>query len=234
MDPERRSACHAACTQSRPRSARTFSPRNRTSPEVASIRRSTQRPVVVFPLPDSPTNPNVSPSSIEKLTSSTALMGVPCERTFGRSKCLTRCATSTSGISVNGHRAGSSARGDPGQRRYASVDAEVAAVDPIGAAWMKRTARRKPPSGHGPFDGTKPATRPSAGHRCEQTARIGMLRLAKDGAHGPFFDDPACVHHRDAIGGFRDHAQVVGDEQNRKIEASLAFAQQVENLAPES
>src|SRR5450759_2112458 len=30
------------------------------------------RPVVVFPLPDSPTRPNVSPGSIEKLTESTA------------------------------------------------------------------------------------------------------------------------------------------------------------------
>ena len=32
-----------------------------------------QRPVVLLPLPDSPTRPNISPSSIEKLTSSTAL-----------------------------------------------------------------------------------------------------------------------------------------------------------------
>ena len=36
-----------------------------------------QRPVVVLPLPDSPTSPNVSPSSMLKLTSSTAVTVVP-------------------------------------------------------------------------------------------------------------------------------------------------------------
>ena len=45
---------------------RTFSPLKRTSPDVGSISRRMHRPVVVLPLPDSPTRPNVSPSSIEK------------------------------------------------------------------------------------------------------------------------------------------------------------------------
>ena len=39
----------------------TFSPLNSTSPDVGSISRRMQRPVVVLPLPDSPTRPNVSP-----------------------------------------------------------------------------------------------------------------------------------------------------------------------------
>ena len=55
----------------------TSSPRNLTLPDVGSTSRRTQRPVVVFPLPDSPTSPNVSPASIVKLTSSTALTSVP-------------------------------------------------------------------------------------------------------------------------------------------------------------
>ena len=58
--------------------ASTSSPPKRTSPEVGSIRRSMQRPVVLLPLPDSPTRPNVSPSSMAKLTPSTALTTVPC------------------------------------------------------------------------------------------------------------------------------------------------------------
>ena len=37
--------------------------------------RSRQRPAVVFPQPDSPTSPNISPRSIAKLTSSTARTG---------------------------------------------------------------------------------------------------------------------------------------------------------------
>ena len=52
--------------------ASTSSPLNRTSPDVGSMSRRMQRPVVVLPLPDSPTSPNVSPSSIVKLTPSTA------------------------------------------------------------------------------------------------------------------------------------------------------------------
>ena len=72
--PERRSACRAApdaCAALENES--TFSSRNSTSPEVGSMSRRMQRPVVLLPLPDSPTSPNISPSSIEKLTSSTAL-----------------------------------------------------------------------------------------------------------------------------------------------------------------
>ena len=44
----------------------TSSPLNHTSPDVGSISRRMQRPVVVLPLPDSPTSPKVSPSSIAK------------------------------------------------------------------------------------------------------------------------------------------------------------------------
>ena len=42
--------------------ASTLRPSNSTSPEVGSISRRMQRPVVVLPLPDSPTRPKVSPS----------------------------------------------------------------------------------------------------------------------------------------------------------------------------
>src|SRR3990172_6554662 len=58
---------------SRPRSFETSTPSNSTAPEVGSIRRSIVRPAVVFPHPDSPTKPSVSPSWMVKLMSSTAL-----------------------------------------------------------------------------------------------------------------------------------------------------------------
>ena len=72
--------------------ASTFSPRNRTSPDVGSMRRRMQRPVVVLPLPDSPTRPNVSPSSMLKLTSSTArTTASPARKSpLPRAKCFTR------------------------------------------------------------------------------------------------------------------------------------------------
>ena len=47
-------------------------PLKMTSPEVGSIRRRMQRPVVDLPQPDSPTTPRVLPFSMEKETSSTA------------------------------------------------------------------------------------------------------------------------------------------------------------------
>ena len=49
------------------------SPWYRMLPAVGSSSRSRQRPMVVFPHPDSPTSPRVSPRWISKLTSSTAL-----------------------------------------------------------------------------------------------------------------------------------------------------------------
>ncbi len=48
------------------------SPRNRISPEVGSISRMMQRPVVDLPQPDSPTRPSVSPGRMSSVTPSTA------------------------------------------------------------------------------------------------------------------------------------------------------------------
>lgn len=47
-------------------------PSNKTLPEVTSCKRMMLLPVVDFPQPDSPTNPNVSPFLMVKLRSSTA------------------------------------------------------------------------------------------------------------------------------------------------------------------
>ena len=50
----------------------TSMPSKVTEPDVASMRRSTARPVVDLPQPLSPTRPRVSPFSTAKLTPSTA------------------------------------------------------------------------------------------------------------------------------------------------------------------
>ena len=47
-------------------------PRNCTEPDVGSISRRMQRPVVLLPQPDSPTMPSVRPGYTEKLTPETA------------------------------------------------------------------------------------------------------------------------------------------------------------------
>jgi hypothetical protein len=41
-------------------------PSKTTSPDVGSISRSTERPMVVLPLPDSPTSPTTSPLAMSK------------------------------------------------------------------------------------------------------------------------------------------------------------------------
>ena len=54
-------------------SPRISTPSNRILPASGSMRRRMARPAVVFPQPDSPTRPSVSPLLISKLMSSTAL-----------------------------------------------------------------------------------------------------------------------------------------------------------------
>ena len=50
-----------------------FRPSNQMSPAVIGIVRSTQRPIVVFPEPLSPTKARVSPGHRAKVTSLTAV-----------------------------------------------------------------------------------------------------------------------------------------------------------------
>ena len=43
-------------------------------------------------------------------------------------------------------------------------------------------------------------------------------------------DDAAAIHHRDAVGVVRHHAEIVGDEQQRRAGLALQLRQQVEDL----
>src|SRR5207253_4523975 len=69
------------------------------SPDVGSIKRRMQRPVVVLPQPLSPTSPRTSPGWTEKEMPSTALTWptVRESRPFRMGKCLTRSVTWRSG-----------------------------------------------------------------------------------------------------------------------------------------
>src|SRR6202023_1803691 len=121
-----------------------FSPRNLTSPEVGSMSRSRHRPVVVLPLPDSPTSPNVSPSLIAKLTSSTALTTVPeRKRPLPRAKCLMRWLTSTSGIWLQPYvvqiALGFVVRSDDVIGRWI----DCAGIEPIRASRIERATARQ-------------------------------------------------------------------------------------------
>src|SRR6059036_3077007 len=83
----------------------TFCAPNQTSPEVGSMSRRIERPVVDLPQPDSPTRPSVSPGRISNDTSSTA-----CTRATSREKrpprigkYFLRFLTRRSGVSAMGH-----------------------------------------------------------------------------------------------------------------------------------
>src|SRR5215468_2452412 len=209
----------------------TSSSRKRTLPDVGSTRRRTQRPVVVFPLPDSPTNPNVSPVSIEKLTSSTAVTSVPDRNTLrSRAKCFTRCETSTrligwglglaawdsrlatrysrlGGVPVTLGRASRADVVIVGRRRRARPET-------IRTAWVESTSwRQGAENRHCAFDRVQARPGLAGRERSEKPARIRVLRFAKHLAHRTVLDNATRVHHGHVIGGFRNHAKVVRDQQ---------------------
>src|SRR6476661_4747056 len=71
-------------------------PPMRIEPAVGSISRSTVRPTVDLPHPDSPTSPSVSPLRIVKLTPSTAYTAPParCRKPLRTGKCFFKSRTS--------------------------------------------------------------------------------------------------------------------------------------------
>ena len=73
-----------------------------------------------------------------------------------------------------------------------------------------------------------PGRRP--GNRGEQRAGIGVLRPVEDVAHRRLFDDFARIHHGHPIGGLRDHAEIVGDEEHRQVIGRAHLPEEVENL----
>ena len=73
-------------------------PRKLIVPAVGISRPTISRPIVVFPHPDSPTSPNVSPGRIERLTSATALTDPTRRRSIAplvTGKSLTRCSAAS-------------------------------------------------------------------------------------------------------------------------------------------
>src|SRR5581483_8386628 len=163
-----------------------------------SINRSRQRPVVVLPLPDSPTSPNVSPSSISKLTSSTAAIVVPRRRNPPpRVNCLTRCDTSTSGIGLQRRIVQVAPRSVIGADAVIGWNRAIARVEAVAAARVERAAgRQRAEHRHGTLDGAQPPALAGARHRGEQAAGVRVLRVPEDLADAAVLDDPAAVHDR--------------------------------------
>ena len=105
------------------------------------------------------------------------------------------------------------------------------------AAKPQRGAKRQPGgrragSGSDAGDRHQPRACPAPA-----SARIPAGRACRDApgwsnstATGASLDDAAGVHHQHAVGGFRDHAHVVGDDDDRHAELVAQVEQQVEHL----
>ena len=114
------------------------------------------------------------------------------------------------------------------QRRRLGVAA------PVG----ERAARREAAAlglmvgaGHRALDGRQPlALAVEPRDRAQQAERVGLLRLGEQRIDRRSFDDLAGVHHQHVVGHLGDHAEIVGDDQDRHAEPALQFLQQVEDL----
>ena len=67
-------------------------------------------------------------------------------------------------------------------------------------------------------------------HRSQQLLRVLLAGLGEQLLHPGPLDDPAAVHHGHGIGEIGDHAHVVGDDDQRGVEAVAHVAQQIEDL----
>ena len=100
----------------------------------------------------------------------------------------------------------------------------------------QRGAKRQPlrlvvGAGHRAFDGGEPlAVDVEARDRAQQADRVGVLGIGKQVGHIGALDDLAGVHHQHLVGDLGDHAEIVGDDQDRHAEPALQVAQEVENL----
>ena len=116
---------------------------------------------------------------------------------------------------------------------------------PPAPAPSSRSVPGSPPDsgyGHAP-GGALERARDVSGHRSQrivqcielrqcvqQSAGVGVGGRAQHVAHRAALDDPPQVHHRDPVGGLRNHAEIVGDEQDRHAELGHQRLHEVEDL----
>src|SRR5215510_5825292 len=168
-------------------------PERRILPAVGSISRSTVRPTVVLPQPDSPTSPSVSPAAIVKLTPSTAntMPRARCSSPLRMGKYFLRSRTSST---VSGTVIPVKLARAPACSPMARSLFLISGILRAAMLLSVRAARRKHAAGreiaerrHGtrnllqPLVRTSifPAHRGQPRDRTHETARIGMLRALK-------------------------------------------------------
>src|SRR5260370_6107331 len=204
--------------------ATTFSPLKTISRASGSTRRSTARPAVDLPQPDSPTRPKASPSRTRNEMPSSARTVTVRERGKPRVtvKNLRKPVTVRTGSgmsSLSRRRAYPAAHlmtGCIGERHEERVA--------LGADRLTQgTARREAAArGHGADrrhlagDGAEAdGVAVDARDRAQQQLGIGMGRAGEELVHRRDLDDLAGIHDGDAVGDRVDGTEIVGDEDLR-------------------
>jgi hypothetical protein len=107
-----------------------------------------------------------------------------------------------------------------------------APVEHVGAAGVELAAGRQVDQA-GRLAGNRPeplACRRAVRDGFQQALGVGVMRLVKDVVFGPLLGGPAGVHDHDVVGDVGDHAEVVGDHEQRSMRLLLQLEQQVEDL----
>ena len=168
-------------------------PSNSMLPPSMSTRRSSERPVVDLPQPDSPTSASVSPACEVEAD---LLDRVHAPRARGRRFRLARRSA------WSGRAPAAAVRG----RRRRRVDGSR-----VGATWRRRCL--PPAACERARAASVPAHRAQPRHRGEQRSACTDARGAcEDLRRGAVLDLLAAVHHHDAVGHLGDDAHVVRDE----------------------
>src|SRR5262245_46390203 len=205
-------------------------PSKRIIPAVGVSCRRISLEVVVFPHPDSPMSPSVSPAWIAKSMSSTALTTVagPPKSRCRTGKCFFRPRTSRTGEDIVQEPAAGDA---PVARAEVRRLVGHAARHDLRAARVERAAGREPGQVRGlTADGIERFLAAELRHRADQGARVGMLGGVEELAHRRLLDDLARVHDGHPVAHLRNDAEVVRDEDQGHAGLALDVLQEVQVL----
>ena len=204
-----------------------------TSPAVGSSSLRMHRPMVVFPLPDSPTRPNVSPAQPRKSPSRRPAREPAALATPGSVESFTRLRTVRSASSCGRRPTESSATRASGPSAGERQAGSLRAFGP----------RHRTAGANGSREASPPARAPSPrsvqggrGRRMRDRARagprVGRAGERKTSRRGPCSTiRPAYITAtRSALPG--DDAEVVGDQQHRQVELAAHLARAGRGSAP--
>ncbi|GFJ80642.1 hypothetical protein Phou_048220 [Phytohabitans houttuyneae] len=103
----------------------------------------------------------------------------------------------------------------------------------VGAAGMERAPRRQvDQAGRAARDRHEVRVRVTVegGHACQQPPGVRVLRPPQHVLDAAVLDGPSAVHDEHLVGHLADHAQVVGDQHDRRVELLLEIFEQVQDL----